>query len=384
MTDKDTLIQETLLAISSESRKSYGNLPKPIQIKLNQIFEELADDSMPDWRTQSSQQQSTSMQRIQGLAQTTMNSHDGILPFQESDLRNENQKLNYPEIAIQLDQIPESNFKNDLSILSSGNLRLEINSSRENLYGAIGCFGPILVLILFVMEVPSIFVTGVLLYTFWGIRQRVKTDDFLEFDPQKRQILFQKNQGVQTQSEIYIALDKAIAIAVQGRKVSGKHDSWWEYKPIIVDKYGNSFDLADFAKVEYLTCYEFCEKLAKLMNVRFYDKFQPRRKLEAMTINELCRAMIKTHKRKIVTTEEATEQTEFDVILKDAGTSKISIIKVVREATGLGLKDSKALIDGAPKAVKQKVSKEDAEKLKEKLEAYGAIIEIQQTKLLIE
>jgi large subunit ribosomal protein L7/L12 len=74
--------------------------------------------------------------------------------------------------------------------------------------------------------------------------------------------------------------------------------------------------------------------------------------------------------------EEAAEQTEFDVILKDAGASKIKIIKIVREATGLGLKDAKALVDGAPKAVKEKVSKEDAEKLKEQLEADGAVVEL--------
>jgi len=74
--------------------------------------------------------------------------------------------------------------------------------------------------------------------------------------------------------------------------------------------------------------------------------------------------------------EEAAEQTEFDVILKDAGASKIKIIKIVREATGLGLKDAKALVDSAPKAVKEKVSKEDADKLKEQLEADGAVVEL--------
>ena len=74
--------------------------------------------------------------------------------------------------------------------------------------------------------------------------------------------------------------------------------------------------------------------------------------------------------------EAAAEQTEFDVILKDAGASKIKIIKIVREATGLGLKDAKAVVDSAPKAVKEKVSKEDAEKLKEQLEADGAVVEL--------
>ena len=72
----------------------------------------------------------------------------------------------------------------------------------------------------------------------------------------------------------------------------------------------------------------------------------------------------------------AAEQTEFDVILANAGASKINVIKVVREVTGLGLKEAKELVDGAPKALKEKVSKADAEALKEKLEAAGATIEI--------
>ena len=66
----------------------------------------------------------------------------------------------------------------------------------------------------------------------------------------------------------------------------------------------------------------------------------------------------------------------FDVILANAGASKINVIKVVREVTGLGLKEAKELVDGAPKALKEKVSKADAESLKEKLEAAGATIEI--------
>ena len=72
----------------------------------------------------------------------------------------------------------------------------------------------------------------------------------------------------------------------------------------------------------------------------------------------------------------AAEQTEFDVILASAGSSKIGVIKAVREATGLGLKEAKVLVDGAPKAVKEKVSKADADALKEKLEAAGATVEI--------
>lgn len=70
------------------------------------------------------------------------------------------------------------------------------------------------------------------------------------------------------------------------------------------------------------------------------------------------------------------EQTEFDVILKAVGGNKIAVIKVVREVTGLGLKEAKAVVDGAPKAVKEAVSKEDAEAIKEKLTAAGAEVEV--------
>ena len=72
----------------------------------------------------------------------------------------------------------------------------------------------------------------------------------------------------------------------------------------------------------------------------------------------------------------AEEQTEFDVILTDAGAGKIAVIKVVRELTGLGLKEAKELVDGAPKAVKTGVSKDDAEATKAKLEEAGAKVEI--------
>ncbi|MCL6632907.1 MAG: 50S ribosomal protein L7/L12 [Alicyclobacillus herbarius] len=74
--------------------------------------------------------------------------------------------------------------------------------------------------------------------------------------------------------------------------------------------------------------------------------------------------------------EEAAEQTEFDVILASAGASKIGVIKVVREITGLGLKEAKELVDNAPKPIKEKVSKEDAEAMKAKLEEAGATVEI--------
>ncbi len=68
----------------------------------------------------------------------------------------------------------------------------------------------------------------------------------------------------------------------------------------------------------------------------------------------------------------AEEQTEFDVILDSCGDKKIAVIKEVRAITGLGLKEAKALVDGAPKAVKEGVAKDDAEKIKEQLEAAGA------------
>jgi large subunit ribosomal protein L7/L12 len=73
---------------------------------------------------------------------------------------------------------------------------------------------------------------------------------------------------------------------------------------------------------------------------------------------------------------EAQEQSEFDVILANAGASKINVIKVVREITGLGLKEAKDLVDGAPKPIKEKVSKEEAESIKAKLTEAGATVEI--------
>jgi large subunit ribosomal protein L7/L12 len=70
------------------------------------------------------------------------------------------------------------------------------------------------------------------------------------------------------------------------------------------------------------------------------------------------------------------EKTEFTVLLKEAGAQKINVIKVVRAATGLGLKEAKDLVDGAPKAVKEGISKDDAEKLKKELEEAGAKVEL--------
>ena len=72
----------------------------------------------------------------------------------------------------------------------------------------------------------------------------------------------------------------------------------------------------------------------------------------------------------------AEEKTSFDVVLKDAGANKIPVIKVVRDATGLGLKEAKDLVDGAPKTVKEGASKEEAEELKAKFEEAGATVEL--------
>ncbi|MBN2661632.1 MAG: 50S ribosomal protein L7/L12 [Tannerellaceae bacterium] len=74
--------------------------------------------------------------------------------------------------------------------------------------------------------------------------------------------------------------------------------------------------------------------------------------------------------------EAAAEQTEFDVILKSAGASKLAIVKLVKEMTGVGLKEAKELVDKAPAALKEKVSKEEAEALKSQLEEAGAEVEL--------
>ena len=72
----------------------------------------------------------------------------------------------------------------------------------------------------------------------------------------------------------------------------------------------------------------------------------------------------------------AEEKTEFDVVLANAGASKVGVIKAVREVTGLGLKEAKEVVDNAPKTLKEGVSKEEADQIKEKLEAAGASVEV--------
>ena len=75
--------------------------------------------------------------------------------------------------------------------------------------------------------------------------------------------------------------------------------------------------------------------------------------------------------------DAAAEKTSFNVVLKEAGDQKIKVIKVVRDATGLGLKEAKELVDGAPKTVKENVSKEEAEELKAQFTEVGAVVELQ-------
>ena len=95
--------------------------------------------------------------------------------------------------------------------------------------------------------------------------------------------------------------------------------------------------------------------------------------IESMTVLELSE-LVKALEEKFGVS--AAAPTEFDVILASAGSSKINVIKIVREVTGLGLKEAKALVDEAPKALKEKVAKDEAEKIKAQLEEAGATIEI--------
>ena len=74
--------------------------------------------------------------------------------------------------------------------------------------------------------------------------------------------------------------------------------------------------------------------------------------------------------------EAAVEKTEFDVILKSAGASKLNVVKIVKDLTGLGLKEAKELVDGAPKAVKEKISKAEADDIAGKLKEAGAEVEV--------
>ena len=98
--------------------------------------------------------------------------------------------------------------------------------------------------------------------------------------------------------------------------------------------------------------------------------------IKALTVLELSDLVKAIEEEFGVSAAAAEEKTEFDVILNDAGAGKIAVIKVVREMTGLGLKEAKELVDGCPKPVKTGVSKDDAEACKAKLEEAGAKVEI--------
>lgn len=113
-------------------------------------------------------------------------------------------------------------------------------------------------------------------------------------------------------------------------------------------------------------------------------------KIEKLTVVELAE-LVKTLEEKFGVSASAVaaatpaaaggstggeEKTSFDIILKSAGEQKINVIKVIKEITGLGLKESKDLVDGAPKPVKQGLKKEEADELKKKLEEVGAVVEL--------
>ena len=98
--------------------------------------------------------------------------------------------------------------------------------------------------------------------------------------------------------------------------------------------------------------------------------------LDKLTLLEAAQLSKMLQEKWGVSAAAVEEQTEFDVILSAAGEKKIQVIKVVRELTGLGLKEAKDLVDGAPKAVKEKITKAEADDVKKKLEEQGAIVQV--------
>ena len=116
--------------------------------------------------------------------------------------------------------------------------------------------------------------------------------------------------------------------------------------------------------------------MAKLTTAEFIDAIK---ELSVLELNELVKACEEEFGVSAAAGGEAAaeeEQTEFNVELVSAGASKVKVIKVVREITGLGLKEAKAVVDEAPKVVKEGVSKEEAEEIKAKLEAEGAEVNL--------
>ena len=114
--------------------------------------------------------------------------------------------------------------------------------------------------------------------------------------------------------------------------------------------------------------------MAKLTTAEFIEAIK---ELSVLELNDLVKACeeefgVSAAAGVVVAAEAAEEKTEFDVELTEVGPNKVKVIKVVREATGLGLKEAKEVVDGAPKVVKAGASKEEAEDIKTKLEAEGA------------
>ena len=99
--------------------------------------------------------------------------------------------------------------------------------------------------------------------------------------------------------------------------------------------------------------------------------------LTVVELSELVKGIEEKYGVSAAAVAAAEEKTEFNVVLKDVGANKIQVIKVVRDATGLGLKEAKDLVDGAPKTVKENVKKEEAEELKAKFTEAGATVELQ-------
>ena len=112
--------------------------------------------------------------------------------------------------------------------------------------------------------------------------------------------------------------------------------------------------------------------MAKLTTAEFIEAIKELSVLELNELVKACEEEFGVSAAAGPAAEAAEEKTEFDVELTEVGPNKVKVIKVVREATGLGLKEAKEVVDSAPKAVKSGVSKEEAEELKTKLEAEGA------------
>ena len=112
--------------------------------------------------------------------------------------------------------------------------------------------------------------------------------------------------------------------------------------------------------------------MAKLTTAEFIEAIKELSVLELNDLVKACEEEFGVSAAAGGAAEAAEEKTEFDVELTEVGANKVKVIKVVREATGLGLKEAKEVVDGAPKVVKAAVSKDEAEELKTKLEAEGA------------